>query len=110
MQKKDVTSLPYSKIQSYSEYIADTPNCIKRNDVFSGRNTLNTTNTPISDYKYTNYVSEALSLLEYKESEDEEFLLIIGNSGTKNISKYFGYKPYLYNSKTMKFESKDEWN
>lgn len=23
--KKDVTSLPYSKIQSYSEYIADTP-------------------------------------------------------------------------------------
>ena len=63
-----------------------------------------------SDYKYINYVSKALSLLEYKELEDEEFLLIIGNAQTKDISKYFGYKPYLYNSKTRKFELRTNWN
>lgn len=63
-----------------------------------------------SDYKYTNYVSEALSLLGYKESQEEEFLLIIGNAGTKNTSEYFGYKPYLYNSKTMKFELQTNWD
>ena len=63
-----------------------------------------------SDYKYINYVSKALSLLGYEELEDEEFLLIIGNAQTKDISKYFGYKPYLYNSKTRKFELRTNWN
>lgn len=63
-----------------------------------------------SDHEYIHYVSEALSLLGYEESPEEEFLLIIGNARTQNISEYFGYKPYLYNSKTMKFELQTNWD
>ena len=63
-----------------------------------------------SDHEYINYVSKALSLLKYEESQEEEFLLIIGNAKTQNLSEYFGYKPYLYNSKTMKFELQANWN
>lgn len=63
-----------------------------------------------SDQEYINYVSEALSLLGYEELEEEEFLLILGNARPQNIAEYFGYQPYLFHSKTMKFELQTNWD
>lgn len=63
-----------------------------------------------SDHEYLDYVSEVLSALGYEQVEDEEFLLIIGSSRTKDPRKYFGYEPYIYNSETRQFESPTGWN
>lgn len=67
-------------------------------------------NKQLSEYEYIDYVSEALSLLKYEESEEEEFLLIIGNACPNDETEYFGYRPYLYNLKTKKFELQNNWN
>lgn len=62
------------------------------------------------DYEYLDYVSDVLSSLGYEQSKEEEFLLIIGNALAKKPLEHFGYKPYLYNSKTRKFELKTDWD
>jgi hypothetical protein len=56
--------------------------------------------------EYLNYVVAGIKKLNcYENFKANEFLIILGNSNTNgDENKYFGYKGYLFNPTTEKFE------
>ena len=57
---------------------------------------------------YADFAAKVIENLGVFPEENEEFLLMIGNTGCKNKpEKYFGYEPFLWNSTDKKFVRQD---
>lgn len=58
------------------------------------------------DMRLLDYAANALQKLKCVYNvKNGEFLIILGNAGTKNKDEYFNYKAYVLDSETFKFNS-----
>lgn len=68
-------------------------------------------NRDSADEKLLNYSAKALQLLQCKDNlKSGEFMVVLGNSGTKKPDDYFNYRAYVLNPETLTFENLEKYN
>ncbi len=68
-------------------------------------------NRDTADEKLLNYSAKALQLLQCKDNlKSGEFMVVLGNSGTKKPDDYFNYRAYVLNPETLTFENLEKYN
>lgn len=55
--------------------------------------------------EYTDCASAGIRKLSCKQAPENEFLLIIGNSATKNAEDYFHYEPFLFDGTAFRLKA-----
>lgn len=64
-----------------------------------------------TDERLLKYSAKALQLLQCRDNlKSGEFMVILGNSGTKKTDDYFNYRAYVLNRETLTFENIEKYN